>query len=183
MADLQAILLARVTATLPLVEFLKVKPKLWEYMAKTMGSERFFLTKEMLKREQGKDQMGSVRQVSFNKVSLYQEQNKDKGTPMLSLEYNGIKTMAILDMGASIGIAKKTMWEKWGQKVLRKTRMDLQLADGNLEHPLGLLESVIIKSCGIEFEHTFATIDFGQDPNYEVILGRHFIHQLMVLED
>ena len=48
-----------------------------------------------------------------------------------------------------------------GQKTLRKTRMDLQLADGNLEHPLGLLEHVIIKSCSIEFDHTFAIVDFG----------------------
>ena len=91
--------------------------------------------------------------------------------------------MAILDTGAGIGIATKAMWEKWGKKALRKTCMDLQLADGNLEHPLGLLEHVIIKSCGIEFEHTFAIVDFGQDPNYEVILGRPFMRQLMVLED
>ena len=53
----------------------------------------------------------------------------------------------------------------------------------NLEWPLGLLEHVIIKSCGIEFEHTFAIVDFGQDPSYEVILGRLFIRQLMVLKD
>ena len=53
--------------------------------------------------------------------------------------------------------------------------MDLQLANGNLEHPLGLLEHTIIKSCGIEFEHSFAIVDFGQDLNYEVILRRPFI--------
>ena len=42
---------------------------------------------------------------------------------------------------------------------------------------------MIIKTCGIDFEHTFAIVDFGQDPNYEVILGRPFMRQLMVLED
>ena len=61
--------------------------------------------------------------------------------------------------------------------------MDLQLADGSLERPLGLLEHVVMKSCGIEFEHTFAIVDFGQDPSYEVILGRPFMCQLMALED
>ena len=91
--------------------------------------------------------------------------------------------MAILDTGAGIGIATKAMWVKWGKKALRKTRMDLQLADGNLERPLGLLENVVIKTCGIKFEHTFAIVDFGQDPSYEVILGRPFMRQLMVLED
>ena len=52
-------------------------------MAETMGSQEFCLTKEMLKREQSKDEIGSVRQVPFNKVSLYQEQNKDKGNATL----------------------------------------------------------------------------------------------------
>ena len=40
-----------------------------------------------------------------------------------------------------------------------------------------------MKSCGIEFEHTFAIVDFGQDPSYEVILGRPFMRQMMALED
>ena len=30
---------------------------------------------------------------------------------------------------------------------------------------------------------TFAIVNFGQDPSYEVILGRPFIRQLMVPED
>ena len=168
-ATLQAILLAPITTTLSLADFLKVKPKLWEYMAETMGSQGFCLTKEMLKREQSKDETYLIRQVPFNKVSSYQEQNKDKGNYMLLQEYNGVKTMVILDTRPDIGIATKAMWEK------SKTCMDLQLADGNLERPLGLLEHVIIKSCSIEFEHTFAIVDFGQDSNYKVILGRPFM--------
>lgn len=59
----------------------------------------------------------------------------------------------------------------------------MQLADGNLERPLGLLEHIIIKTCGIEFKHNFAMVDFGQDPSYEVILGQPFMRPLMVLED
>ena len=66
-------------------------------------------------------------------MSSYQERNKDKGNATLPLEYNGVKTMAILDTGAGIGIATKAMWEKWEKRALQKTRMDLQLADGSLE--------------------------------------------------
>ena len=76
-ANLQAILSAPVTATLPLADFLKVKPKLWEYVAEMMRSQGFCLTKKMLEREQNKDDAGSVKQVPFNKVSSYQERNKD----------------------------------------------------------------------------------------------------------
>ena len=76
-ANLQAILLALVTATLPLVDFLKVKPKLWEYVAEMMRSQRFFPDQGNV----GKRTKQGIRVLSdksFNKVSSYQEQNKDK---------------------------------------------------------------------------------------------------------
>ena len=53
--------------------------------------------------------------------------------------------------------------------------MNLQLVDGNLENPIGLLENVTVKSYGIEYEHTFAIVDFGKNANYEVILGQPFM--------
>ena len=47
---------------------------------------------------------------------------------------------------------------------------------------IGLLENVVT-SCGIEFEHTFAVVDFGKKPNYEIILGCPFMHQLKMIQD
>ena len=61
--------------------------------------------------------------------------------------------------------------------------MQLQLADGTLAKPLGMLKHVIVTSCGIAFMHTFAIVDFGRDPNYEVILGRPFMRQMLVFQD
>ena len=49
------------------------------------------------------------------------------------------------------------------------------VVDGSLENPIGLLENVTVTSCGIEYEHTFAIVDFGRNTNYEVILGRPFM--------
>ena len=109
----------------------------------------------MIRNEINKDEIGLVKQVSFNKVNSYQDQNRDKGNATPPLEYNGVRSMAILDTRAGIGIATKAMWIKWEKGALCKTRMDLQLVvDGNLEQPLGLLEHVVMKTCGIEFEHT-----------------------------
>ena len=61
--------------------------------------------------------------------------------------------------------------------------MSLQLADGSLERPIGLLENVVVKSCGIEYTHTFAIVDFGNNANYEVILGRPFMRQFRMIQD
>ena len=38
-------------------------------------------------------------------------------------------------------------------------------------------------SCGIEYEHNFAIVDFGKKPNYEIILGRPFMRQLRMIQD
>ena len=94
-----------------------------------------------------------------------------------------VKTFAVLDSGARISIATKEIWQKWGALALKKTRMELQLADGNLEHPLGLLVDMPIESCGVTYEHTFAVVDFGRDTNYDVILGRPFMRQMEVIQD
>ena len=52
-----------------------------------------------------------------------------------------------------------------------------------MENPIVLLENVIVKSCGIEYEHTFAVVDFGENANYEVILGRPFMQQFKMVQD
>ena len=56
-----------------------------------------------------------------------------QGHTTLPVKYKDIKSMAILDSGAGISIATKTIWEKWGKPTVRQTRMNLQLADGSLE--------------------------------------------------
>ena len=61
--------------------------------------------------------------------------------------------------------------------------MKLQLADGYIERPLGLLEGIVVTSCGVEYEHTFAVVDFGKSPNYDIILGRPFMRQLKMIRD
>jgi len=52
-----------------------------------------------------------------------------------------------------------------------------------METPIGILEKVIITSCGIEYEHNFAVVDFGSEPNFELILGRPFMRQFRVIQD
>ena len=111
--------------------------------------------------------------VLLNKVGDYCE-GEDNNTT-IPVSYQGIKTFAILDSGARVAIAAKEIWEAWGRLALRKSIMKLQLADGHIERPIGLLEGVIVTSCGVEYEHTFAVVDFGTSPNYEIILGHPFM--------
>ena len=119
--------------------------------------------------------------VPLNKVGDYCE-GEDSNTK-IPVEFKGQQTLAILDSGAGVAIATKKIWESWGRPAIRKTRMKLQLADGYIEKPIGLLEKVVVSSCGVEYEHTFAVVDFEKNPNYDIILGRPFMRQLKMIQD
>lgn len=105
------------------------------------------------------------------------------GTPRYLLKFNEVTSLVILDSGAGVAIATKQIRVSWGQPALRKTRMEIQLADGYVERPMGLLEKVVVSSCNIEYGHTFTMVDFGTKPNYEIILGRPFMRQLKMIQD
>ena len=100
--------------------------------------------------------------VPLNKVGKYCE--GDEGNTSIPVEFNGVKSLAILDSGAGVAIATKQVWTSWGKPYLRKTTMKLQLVDGFMETLIGILEKVIVTSYGIEYEH-----------NFEVILRRPFM--------
>ena len=61
--------------------------------------------------------------------------------------------------------------------------MKLQLADGYMERPMGILEKIVVSSCGIEYQHTFAIVDFGKRTNFEIILGCPIMRQLKMIQD
>ena len=61
--------------------------------------------------------------------------------------------------------------------------MKLQLVDGYVESPIGLLKKVIVTSCGIEYKHTLCLVNFGKKPNYEIILDFPFMRQLKMIQD
>ena len=183
--NLQALMSAPVTCTLPLTDLLKVKPELWDEVALCLtGQEskgKLLGLKDLLKEHSLGDMLKQHTPVPINKVGEYSE--GDRGNTTLPLEFEKIISTAILDSGAGISIATKEVWKKWGKPAVRTTRMNLQLADGSLENPIGLLENVTVTSCGIEYEHTFAIVDFGKMANYEVILGRPFMRQFKMIQD
>ena len=131
----------------------------------------------------GKATKQNFEPVPLNKVGDYCK--GEDGNTTVPVEFQGRRMLAIVDSGAWVGIATKGIWESWGRPALRRTRMKLQLADGHIEKPIGLLEKVVVvTSCGVEYEHTFVVgVDFGKRQNYGIILGRPFRRQLKMIQD
>ena len=110
-----------------------------------------------------------MEHVSINKMS--KKMGSSKGNTTLPVEHESIIFMAILDSRAGMSVATKSIWEKWGKPTVRSTQMSLQLADGRLKNPIGILDNVALTICGIENTHSFVVVDFGRETNYKLILG------------
>ena len=61
--------------------------------------------------------------------------------------------------------------------------MNLQLVDDRLENPIGILENVVLTTCRIEYTHSYAMVDFGQEANYELIFGQSFMQEFNMVQD
>ena len=166
-------MLAPMTCTIPLADLIKIRPNLWEKVVEFPKVGEFckkhnIETSDIQRKPNTKKRKPIL--VPINKVSLQANENELENTTLLD-EFNDCNVIAILDTRARAGIATKSIWKKWEKLALRRTRMQLQLMDGTLAKPLGMLERITITSCGISFMHTFPIVDFGRDPVYKVILG------------
>ena len=117
--NIQTFMSTPVMVTLTLAEILKVKPKLWQEIITCLGQEGVQKIKTKLNQMPG-DGVGKVKcePVPINKVRDYCG-GEDSNTT-LPVEFNEIKSMAILDSGAGVAIATKDVWYAWGNPTLKK---------------------------------------------------------------
>ena len=109
-ANIQTFMSTPVMVTLTLAEILKVKPKLWQEVTTCLGQEGVQKIKTK-PNQMPRDGVGKVKceLVPINKVGDYCE-GEDSNTT-LPVEFNEVKSMAILDSGAGVAIATKDVWD------------------------------------------------------------------------
>ena len=91
----------------------------------------------------------------LNKVGKYCKGKE--GNITLLVEYNNVKTLAILDNKGGIAIAAKIIWEAWRKHLQNKDEVVAsKRAHGTT---LELLKGVPITTCGIQFILTFTMVD------------------------
>ena len=132
-----------------MTKFLKLKPELWAGVASCLIEQGIWGENTKLKEvlhTLSRTMTQKKNQHSHTHKQGRKIPGKDEGNTTLPLEMASIVSIAILDSGAGISIATKSMWEKWGKPIVQSTRMNLQLADGSLEQPIGVLENVTVKS-------------------------------------
>lgn len=79
----------------------------------------------------------------------------------------------LLDLGATINVMPKAVYESLGIKSLKDTCMILQLADKTCRYPQGIVEDVIVKVKDLVFPTNFYVLDMdnGKTSDSTLILG------------
>ena len=82
---------------------------------------------------------------------------------------------ALCDLGASINLMPLSIYKKLGLNEAKPTSVTLQLADRSLTYPKGIVEDVLVKVDKFIFSADFIVLDFEEDREIPIILGRPFL--------
>jgi hypothetical protein len=96
----------------------------------------------------------------------------DLGVPMISCSIYGCQyDEALCDLGASVNIMPKVIFEQLQHPTLSPTRMCLQLADSTIRYPEGIVENLLVRVKNFFVLADFVVLDMEGDLGVQLILG------------
>ncbi|GJV98848.1 hypothetical protein Tco_1554100 [Tanacetum coccineum] len=92
---------------------------------------------------------------------------------MLPYTIGNFNFYAMADLGASVNVLPRNIFEYLGLRNLSETEMLVEMADMRKKAPLGIVKDILVKIDKFLFPSDFVILD--QTPNSTVILGRPFL--------
>nr|GEZ59829.1 reverse transcriptase domain-containing protein [Tanacetum cinerariifolium] len=83
--------------------------------------------------------------------------------------------LSLADLGVSINLMPLYVCNKLSLSNFSPTRMNLELVDRSISHPVGVAEDVYVKVGTFHFLADFVVVDFDADPRVPLILDRSFL--------
>ena len=118
----------------------------------------------------------TVSSIMMNSLPV---KKRDTGAPMITSEIGGMSfTRSLLDIGASINILPKAIFDRHHVRELQPLLVELRLADGSVRKPHGLVEDVILRIEDCYFPVDFLVVDMKMTKEMTqapIILGRPFL--------
>ncbi|XP_040938000.1 uncharacterized protein [Gossypium hirsutum] len=90
---------------------------------------------------------------------------------------------ALWNLGASINLKPKSIFKLLGISEVRPMTMTLQLTDRSLAYLEGKIEDVLVRVDEFIFPADFVVLDFEEDKELSIILGRPFLATRRTLID
>ncbi|KAK9005275.1 hypothetical protein V6N11_042718 [Hibiscus sabdariffa] len=89
----------------------------------------------------------------------------------------------LCDLGASINLMPKSVFQRLGIGKAKPTTVMLQLADRSYVHPEGKIEDILVRVDKFIFPSDFIVLDCEADEHEPIILGRPFLATRRILID
>ena len=104
------------------------------------------------------------------------EKKRDPGCPTILCSIGSLLSeRALCDLGASVSVMPKNVFEKLRLPEPEPTAMCLELADNSVRYPLGITEDVHMKIGEHLVPVDFVILDMGEGSKAPLILGRPFL--------
>jgi hypothetical protein len=109
-------------------------------------------------------------------LNISPAKKKDPGCPTIncSIEDQHFNN-ALCDLGASVSVMPKVVFDKLHHSKLVPTSMCLQLADQSIHYPIGIAVDIPVKIREFFILVDFVVLDMQQNSKVSLILGRPFL--------
>ncbi|GJT21206.1 hypothetical protein Tco_0891143 [Tanacetum coccineum] len=108
-----------------------------------------------------------------NTIDQLPTKESNPGHFMLPCTIGNFNFYAMADLGASVNVLPRNIFEYLGLRNLSETEMLVEMADMRKKAPLGIVKDILVKIDKFLFPSDFVILD--QTPNSTVILGRPFL--------
>ncbi|XP_021715002.1 uncharacterized protein LOC110682970 [Chenopodium quinoa] len=158
----------KVEVNIPLLDAIKQIPKYAKFLKELCTNKRNFKPREKVR-------MGeNISAVIQKKLP---PKCKDPGMFSIPCKIGNTKfERCMLDLGASINVMPKSVYDTLNVGPLSKTNVVIQLADRSNAFPMGVLEDVLVQVNELVFPADFYVLDMGdRSDSVPLLLGRPFL--------
>ena len=150
----------------PLLDAIQV-PTYARYLKDLISNKRPLPTTEIVK---------LTEECSAAILNRLPEKKKDPGCPTITCSI-GTQNFdhALCDLGASVSVMPKDVFDKLNYTTLSPTPMQLQLADSTVRYPAGIAEDIPVKIRDCFIPVDFVVLDMDVGKSTPLILGRPFL--------
>ena len=151
---------------IPLLDAMQV-PAYAKYIKDILGNKRTLPTTEVVQ---------LTEECSAAILDPLLVKKKDPGCPTITCSIGAQHfSNALCDLGASVSVMPKVVYNKLNHHALAPTAMCLQLADQTVRYSAGIVENIPVKIQNFFIPVDFVVLDMEVDAKAPLILGRPFL--------
>jgi hypothetical protein len=124
-----------------------------------------------------------IREKKLKQKASIPKKVEDGWEPIIDMHVNGFDCHALCDLGASISIMPRKIYDMLGLPPLEKCYFDVPLADVAKKKPLGRINNVLIMVNNNLVPIDFLVMDVECNASCPIILGRSFLRTVGVIID